>query len=714
SFGGHKVPDRQPASQNADLETSAILDPEAATQGEASNSQLVDVPEVRNSQLATRHSQLAPPWHKGFATALLAPLFVVLMGNLDGFAQILRSLAKLGDANFQSAFGGLQTVVNAGYGLRAVLAGRQEWPGYNYWEPSRVIPGTINEFPYWSFLFADLHPHLIGIPLAGLFLALTLVLISDYAVNWRQAWRRGVALLATFALLLGALSSVNLWELPTYFGLGVLAFLVSQYRGWGKINWLLTLGVTVGYTGGAYLLFRPFFQRYENIGASGIGLVKAGDDLSTWLLIWGFLAFVLLSWLFYTAAQPARRLAATAVRTLESQPTGCERWLSLALRRFDRLPRLLYLHERLVQPQASYLIGLAILPLALLASLGSWLLDRSVLALCLLGLGLAVLLLWRRGRQADASSLFVALLTATGLALLAGTQVIFLKDFLGGGDFYRMNTLFKFFSQTWVIWGVAAAIALPQMWSGLVRQGRRTASRPVEPAVSDDTEIISSSSKRRSNGSWGLLRAGWSLAFLLLLLAGLAFPAWGTLARITDRFPGWRPAFGTLNGLDYMRQGVFTLPATNTPFELHYDRAAIQWLLDRVRGNLVIVESADIEYYRAAGTRAASMTGLSGLSGLHAGEQRYGEEVGQREALLNEFWTTPDEVRTRQLIDELQVALIYVGQLERDRHPEGVQKIERMAAGGALTPVFQNARTIIYAVPGRLVQNEAGLYFPGN
>ena len=54
------------------------------------------------------------------------------------------------------------------------MTGRAPLPAFNYWDPTRVIPYTINEFPFFSFLFADLHPHMINIPFALLFVALLL------------------------------------------------------------------------------------------------------------------------------------------------------------------------------------------------------------------------------------------------------------------------------------------------------------------------------------------------------------------------------------------------------------------------------------------------------------------------------------------------------------------------------------------------------------
>ena len=49
-------------------------------------------------------------------------------------------------------------------------------PEFDYWAASRVIPNTINEFPLWTFVFADLHPHMIAMPFG--------LLVVGLALNW--------------------------------------------------------------------------------------------------------------------------------------------------------------------------------------------------------------------------------------------------------------------------------------------------------------------------------------------------------------------------------------------------------------------------------------------------------------------------------------------------------------------------------------------------
>src|SRR5581483_9068685 len=82
--------------------------------------------------------------------ALLGGYFAALIGNLDGLVQVRGQLL-------------------------ALLIRSQPHP-FDYWQSSRIIPSTINEFPFWSFLFADLHPHVIDLPVAMLLLGVAATL----------------------------------------------------------------------------------------------------------------------------------------------------------------------------------------------------------------------------------------------------------------------------------------------------------------------------------------------------------------------------------------------------------------------------------------------------------------------------------------------------------------------------------------------------------
>lgn len=609
------------------------------------------------------------PWHEGIGAALLAPLFVAIFGNLAGFGQLVLALRDQSQSTFVSNVPGLENAVHAVSGLWRVIVADAPLAGYDFWSPSRVIPHTINEFPYWSFTYADLHPHMIGIPFSLLFVALVLTVLYSCNISLRQNWRHGALLAGGLAFTLGVLAAVNLWDLPTYLGLGVLAVAVALYRGRGRLYIVPVAGVGLAVACGAYLLFLPFFGSYANVAASGIGLVRAPDELGKWAQIWGFFAFVIFSWLLVGRGE-LRRL------------------------------RFLKIHRLLVQqPTIAYFTGVVLLPILFLASLLLLLFtNQTVLAICLPALGLCVSHFWRRERQADTGTVCAALLAVTGFAILAGTQVVFLKDHLQGGDAYRMNTLFKFYNQVWVLWGVAAAIALPRIFSRLGSTARnRTPDGGLHSVPGGSGGL-----QPYFRPVLGLIRGAWGILFLLLLFASLAYPLLGTPSRLAQRFPGWRPPIGTLNGMAFMENGVYHWPDGSNAIELRYDWEAIQWLLENVRGNLVLAESAQLDYYRAGGTRVASLTGLSGLLGMHAGEQRYREDVGTRHGKLSEFWNTKDIERVEALIDELEIGLIYVGQLERHQHPQADSRLAQLEDSGLLESVYRNPEVTIYSIPSHI------------
>ena len=651
-------------------------------------------------------------------SGLLAVIFVIFMGNIEGGMQFLRNLGQVATLKVESTVPGLATIALAADGLRQVWSGAS-LNTYNFWDPTRVIPETINEFPYFSFLFADLHPHMIGIPFTVLFLSL--------AYNWFNSEReetkmeredakvsempeetaerenteasetseheetkiseespsRPFAFLRPFAssfralsphfvfsrsrffalpFVLGALAVINTWDLPTYLGVMVAAFMLNQYR---QTEGELTKGQTLRlFINGAafglailvttYVMYWPFFAHYQALDV-GLGLVHTQTPLDAHLKIWGFFIFIIISWLVISLIHPTTRHSFL-------------RAVSLGLRRWNVAPHLYEIYQRLVtRAMPLYQLGLSSLGLVALFMVMLYGLGYRVPAYLLPLLLLAIILLFRR--ELSPKMAYLGILFFTGLLVLLGVEIFFLRDFLGGGDYYRMNTLFKFFTQVWVMFGIAAAIIFPQLWNR----------------------------SSHWHWTWQLL---WRIACFALLLTCLVYPPLATQTRLNDRFPGERPKMDTLDGLAYMTVGQFEWPAGN-PIKLKYDYQAIHWLQENVTGTPIIAE-AKVGYYREGGMRVAAYTGLpSILGGLHQGEQRYASQIGARDMPVNEFWSNPDPNRTLELMQQLNIDYVYIGQVERATHGGQIQqKFDQLIEQSALQLVFENEQTRIYKRKG--------------
>lgn len=141
----------------------------------------------------------------------LALFLIVFSGNLDGFLQLLgiikTSLLDITATdrlwNFASPW----------------------WRNYDFWRSSRAVENTINEFPAFSVILGDLHAHLNALPifLCGLILAIQIMRnIPHYASLWRYEVRN-IDELFIAAIIVGALSASNSWDVIGYGGFLALA-----------------------------------------------------------------------------------------------------------------------------------------------------------------------------------------------------------------------------------------------------------------------------------------------------------------------------------------------------------------------------------------------------------------------------------------------------------------------------------------------------------
>jgi len=110
---------------------------------------------------------------------------------------------------------------------------------------------VISEFPFFSFLLGDNHPHVLALPFVLLALALALSfwlrpLDEDAPGGSRwHAWLCQVGLpapweLLLWGLLLGGLGFLNTWDYPIYLAIMALVGAMRRYRrhprGWGWLQ----------------------------------------------------------------------------------------------------------------------------------------------------------------------------------------------------------------------------------------------------------------------------------------------------------------------------------------------------------------------------------------------------------------------------------------------------------------------------------------------
>lgn len=286
---------------------------------------------------------------------------------------------------------------------------------FGFWASTRVIPNTINEFPYFSFIFGDLHPHVISIPFQLLVLTLLLNIYksTDKGINIYGETRIHVlAGIIISALSIGVLFPMNAWDYPTYLALFITIVLIQQYRT-ARIRDALIPIISVVIM--SVILFVPFYMDFHGTGVSEIGISHQKTLLINFIEIFALFLFLIFSSLFSHLDLDRRYVIALIPITI----------LSLLF----------------------FQILIIIIPL---------------IVLCLY--------LFHKDTK---NNQFVLALVLVGSLLAVFCEIFYLDDRLGVPN-ERMNTVFKLYLQIWILWGVAAGYCLYDLSSKHLISRKRT------------------------------------------------------------------------------------------------------------------------------------------------------------------------------------------------------------------------------------------------
>lgn len=590
------------------------------------------------------HPKHFPNWMGG----AIAVLFLLILGNLGTVRMIwsgFQKLASNGVAVEQGNF--FQRWIWTFQGIGKFLTGKAfpYVPGDWYWIPSRAIPGeAITEFPFFTFLYADLHAHMLAMPItiAAVGWSLALV-IRKWKWNNHENKLGWLSFAVTFiagGVIIGALKPTNTWDIYTFlpFALAAIIFSVIKYfKGikfkkitlnprWQKVILVVASCVLLGFL--AILFYKPFSDWYRQ-GYNSVELWK-GDKTPFWSYIthWGLFLFVIISWLIVEIRD-----------WMKSTPAS-------ELQKFQP-------YREIIWAGAFAVVVLIVVMLILKIEI-AWL----VIPLLLIA---AILIL--RQNQSDLKR-FVLFMIATGLTLTLLVEVVVLK-----GDIGRMNTVFKLYLQAWTLLSLSSAFA-----------------------------IVDLSSKVFSHGRSGL-KSAWRTGFFLLVFGAALFTVTAGFDKMRDRMSTTNTI--TLDGAKFMLTSTYG--ESGTTMNLAEDYFAIQWMQQNVQGSPVIVEGNVPEY--RWGTRYTIYTGLPGVVGWnwHQRQQRgvvSAEAVEGRVAEVGNFYQTEDRTVVEQFLSKYNIQYIVVGQMERAIYSaNGLAKFEHLN-GILWHEVYHEGNTVIYKVGG--------------
>jgi YYY domain-containing protein len=312
-----------------------------------------------------------------WAFAAFAGVVAMLIGNLDGLLQLLEK-------------GGFTP--------------------FDYWRSTRVVGqgDTINEFPYFTVIHGDLHPHYIVLPVAVLMLALLLDPARVRSGEAPEPWKgwSGLWSYVPLTFVLASMIVISPWELPVA---AMVTFLLLN-RGlpllplisWPRLR--VGAAVIVMLVVG-YVLYLPFYAHFH-APQGGVGFKVARTSLLEFLTVFGFLLL-----------PPAIYLGSTVTA---------------------KIPWKKEYRDLLI----------AVIVLVTLFAYGA----GNAVFVVLLALGAAALIGGYATDDLEQRAPLLLVLAAC-LALLA-CELVYIKDPYGE-KLYRMNTVFKLYFQSWILLSIA-------------------------------------------------------------------------------------------------------------------------------------------------------------------------------------------------------------------------------------------------------------------
>ena len=299
---------------------------------------------------------------------------------------------------------------------------------------------------------------------------------------------------------------------------------------------------------------------------------------------------------------------------------------------------------------------------------------------------------------------FILLMVLLGAILTLVPEFLYLRDQFG----WRMNTIFKFYYQAWILWSLAGAYGLIMLF---------------EPKADSETQdrwwllalfsasLLAGGVVLSEFGSQKLGKFGTSALDYLMLLPAVTAAAWmiaKTWQKDWKMLMGVVALFGVLVGMAFpLIEGWNKTNGFNPArgFSLDGKRdfylsagdemKAAEWLAEAPIGVMVEAISdtgGSYTTYNSISTFSGMPTVLGWVG--HEAQWRGGyEEIGTRQADVKELYSTGKWEQAQAIIDRYNIRYIVVGNTERNTYQVDQNKFDEH-----LVKVFESPTVDIYEV----------------
>ena len=521
---------------------------------------------------------------------------VLIFGNIDGLIQLIN-----------------------------IIFDRQDF--FDYWRSTRIISMNssgleINEFPFFTFLFADLHAHLLSIPLLISLITVSFIFYYEFFNN--NYVYKNLIILSYLALITGSIQATNTWDYPISITIVFISIIFSTlFSGAQKLEKIRFL---VFYGSFYFFMTKILFYDFEK----NFIMPNLGISFSSWqtpifsifqisylpIIIIFLFSFIYLKNLF------GKRIF------------------------FPKI-NLRFLRYKILALSIIFILYFSILIILQLFTI----LLFSILIIFILSIAVIKLVLFEGDSKLF---LWISLLIFLGLSLPIFTDIFVIND-----DINRMNTVFKFHFQSWILLNLGVSLLIPIIFQEI------------------DKKIIKS----------------LTLSLIsVLVFVGMIYPIYSIKPRILDRFNN---DYKGLDGIDYMKTSTYL--QTGSSIDLSSTYFATQWINNNVQGNPIIIEASKDLYTWSS--NISINTGLPSVLGWdwHQKQQRSlsPDMVNLRKKQIDEFYSTNSLQYLEDFLDYYSVELIIFGPIERIHYPDfNIRFNQNMK--NKINEIYNNSDFIIY------------------